>query len=151
MPPFSSLVRKILFRLFSISLQIIRTLFDKKSESGELQQMANNFSDLSLLADEIMPNIGEIQDHLQNDIDVNEKLLDKHCDEISRDFEILSSFQMIAENESVTKKDIRSLTKLPTFNSQIENKNKKRPPIDPQKKSKLLAALKSIDSSGDRI
>lgn len=124
---------------------------DKKTESGELQQMANNFSDLCLLTNEIMPNIGEIQDHLQNDIDANEKLLDEHCDEIGRDFDMLSAFQMTPSNQSITKKDSRSLKKLPTFNCQIENKHDKRPPIDPQKKSKLLAALKSIDSSSERV
>lgn len=130
---------------------MIRTLMDTKTESGELQQMANKFSDLSLLTDEIMPNIGEIQDHLQNDIDVNEKLLDEHCDEISRDFDILSPFQMTAVNESIIKNDTNSLAKLLTFDSKIEIKHVKRPPIDPRKKSKLLAALKSIDSSSDRI
>lgn len=135
----------------AIAHQIIRTLMDKKNESGELQQMANKFSDLSLLTDEIMPNIEEIQNHLQNDIDAKEKLLDEHCDEISRDFDMLSPIRLTPSNESCTKKNSRSLTKLTTFSSQIENKHKKRPPIDPQKKSKLLAALKSIDSSSERV
>lgn len=108
----------------AISLQIIRTLLDNKNESGELQLMDDKFSDLSLLTNEIMPNFGEIQDHLQSDIDQNEKFLDEHCDETSRNFDILSPFQMIAENRSITKKDKRSMTKLAFFNSQIENKHK---------------------------
>lgn len=133
--------------IISISLQIIRTLMDKKIKSVELQQMADNFSDLSLFTDEIMHNIGVIQGHLQNDIDDNAKILDGHCDCAV----VLSPLPMITENESIQNTDARSLTKLPDLNSQIQNKHSKRTPIDPQKKNKLLAALKSIDSSNDCI
>lgn len=106
---------------------------------------------MNLLVDETMPNIQEIQNQIRNDIEANEKLLDQHCDEVGRDINILARSESLPKTNEKEATNENSVSYLPKFKSHIYNKPIKRQPIDPQNKNKLLAALKSIDSSGGRV
>lgn len=77
----------------------------------------------------------DIRDEMNEDVRENDKYLDKFCDEISKEIE---DDQM--STSSVPRKSFNLLK------SSIP-KVSKRSPLDPQKKNKLLAALRSIESS----
>ena len=111
-----------------------------------------------------------------SDYEKNEALLDLHCGEITQGIAFNlskddSMFDVGRSNELDTLKPINDLLQhksetqngvkiplplnskpprmnscLPRFNINLANKPLKRNPIDPQKKSKLLAQLKSIES-----
>lgn len=127
-------------------------MLDKKNddmEPEELQQIAQSFSDLNLLVNETMPNLQDIQNHIRNDIEANEELLDRHCEDISRDILVEAESKSKPNGIRLTaSKESLNAKVLPLKFTEMENKPIKRTPIDPQKKSKLLAVLKSIDSTG---
>lgn len=133
-------------------------------------------ADINFFANEGAHSIHAIHQKIQHDIEKNEALLDLHCDEISRDitFDLPkdSSFYdvdraseigqlqpindlLLSKNDksngnklplSSHSKAPRTASCLPRFNINLAGKPVKRTPIDPQKKSRLLAQLKSIES-----
>lgn len=132
-------------------------------------------ADINFFANEGAQSIHAIHQKIQNDIEKNEAYLDLHCDEISRDITFnlskdalfdmerpndIESLEPINEllpfkNEKpngskvplpIQSKPPRTASCLPRFNINVAGKPVKRPPIDPQKKIKLLAQLRSIQS-----
>lgn len=130
-------------------------------------------AEINLFASDGAHSIHAIHQKIKNDIEKNEALLDLHCDEISRDigFNLPKDFDVerssdfgslkpindlllykgdklngIKEPLPINSKAPRTASCLPRFNINLANKPLKRTPIDPQKKSKLLAQLRSIES-----
>lgn len=140
------------------------------------RQIARQLADINFFANEGAQSIRAIHQKIQSDIEKNEALLDLHCDEITQDIAFSlskddSMFDVGRSTEIDTLKPINELLQhksdtqngaklplplnskaprmnscLPRFNINLANKPLKRNPIDPQKKSKLLAQLKSIES-----
>lgn len=82
----------------------------------------------------------KIQSDISRDLQLKEKILDDYCDKVTA--EVDNTVEKKAENEMKT-----ISTKV--FNLQKPDlpKPAKRAPLDPMKKTKLLAALKSIESN----
>ncbi|XP_055322434.1 uncharacterized protein LOC129578224 isoform X2 [Sitodiplosis mosellana] len=139
------------------------------------RQIARQLADINFFANEGAQSIHAIHQKIQNDIEKNEAILDLHCDEISHDITFnlpkdSSLFDVERSSEIGTLKPINNLllykgdkpngiqvplpinakprmnSCLPRFNINLAGKPLKRTPIDPQKKSRLLAQLKSIES-----
>lgn len=156
-----------------------------KDKDDTQQQLMLQLADMNLFAKDETHNIHAIHQKIQRDIEKNEALLDIHCDEISRNIDVLNLpkevhlFDVVGENERNhdsakfnamndlllfkskrsdqsadstmihpnKPKAPRMASCLPRFNINVGGKPLKRAPIDPQKKSKLLAQLKSIDTA----
>lgn len=111
------------------------------------QTIVTKIADLQLRNEQDEFNIYDIHNDIQIDIQKNEKLLDIYCDEVTKDAENLSKIPSIvhpsinANGISVKPLNVHKFNHIRSAGCST-----KRSPIDPQKKSKLLAALKSIDS-----
>lgn len=120
---------------------------DRKNSQNDSRQLDEFFKNLSLDGKDSMPNIKDIQEEINDDIEANEVLLDLHCGEISKGLENVADLSESANiNVDIMGIDtIQSHIPRPIPPS-VYRKSVKRSPIDPQKKSSLLAALRSIDS-----
>lgn len=91
-----------------------------------------------------MPNIQDIRQEINDDIEANEVLLDLHCGEISKN---LGNVNHSDDSTGVDDVIAASQTHIPRpLPPSATKRSVKRSQIDPLKKSSLLAALKSIDS-----
>lgn len=94
-------------------------------------------------------NLYRLRSEIEQDIKKNEAILDLYCDSVRKDVEVLTS------STNGTSSMFNAKNKLTPINNPnngqisvpIAKKTSKRTPIDPQKKNKLLAALKAIDSN----
>lgn len=129
--------------------QIIKTMIDqeRRDSHSDSRQLDEFFKSLSLERKESLPNIQDIRHEINDDIEANEVLLDLHCGEISKS---LGSMSHLDDSLSAGIDDVivtGSKTNLPRpIPPSATKRTVKRSPIDPLKKSSLLAALKSIDS-----
>lgn len=142
------------------------------TRNNDTDQITRQLADINFYANEGAHSIHALHQKIKNDIEKNEAYLDLHCDEISRDINLnLSTEPSFFDSECssevgtlrpidemleyktnrVTKvppisaKAPRTASCLPRFNI-TAGKPMKRTPLDPQRKSKLLAQLKSIQS-----
>lgn len=128
-------------------MQIIRQLNETvEIQSDADRRLHDHFAEMKLNGTNPLSDLREIQ-NMHRDIEENEALLDQHCSEIDKDVEELTQnvcFPPLTQTELMPSKLPRIKIKTSQTSPLI-----KRTPIDPEKKSKLLAALKSIDSSND--
>lgn len=82
----------------------------------------------------------EIQKEISNDIKEKEKFLDDYCDKVTKEVNNIDAKSTHFDSK---------MTSTKVFNLQKSElpKPSKRAPLDPIKKTKLLAALKSIESN----
>lgn len=122
-------------------MQVLNALTYRSDE--EKLPIMGNFSELKV--DDSSPvqtiGIGHDRDEMEKDIGQKEELLDEYCDRVTN-----ISPNNVSERSSGAE---RKLPVTKVFNLQREAlpKPMKRSPLDPLKKTKLLAALKSIESS----
>lgn len=86
------------------------------------------------------------KDQIRKGIQKDEALLDQHCNEINKDIEAITQ-KVYFPPLNLSDTPIATVSHLSTKKTKIPQGTTKRPPIDPEKKTKLLAALKSIDSN----
>lgn len=152
-----------------------------KSDAVSDDQITQQMHDIHLFANNDMRNIQNIKHKIRKDIEKNEVLLDLHCEEISRDIDADQLIESTAESfaindemrgaainpdQSPTSKPwnksslspnseqqtkARRPSSLPRFNINSSGRTIHRIPIDPQKKSKLLAQLKSIEAANANL
>lgn len=121
---------------------------ERRNSNSDSRQLDEFFKSLSLERKDSLPNIQDIRHEINDDIAANEVLLDLHCGEISKS---VGSMSHLDDSLSAGIDDVivtgGSKTYLPRpIPSSATKRTVKRSPIDPLKKSSLLAALKSIDS-----
>lgn len=119
---------------------------DRKNSRIENRQFTDFFKNLTLNgATDALPNIQDIREEINDDIEANEVLLDLHCGEISK--HLGQSNDSADVDEVIGVSHIESHIPRPMLPAALKRNSKPRLPIDPRKKSDLLAALKSIDST----
>lgn len=135
--------------LVFLVFQIIKTMIDqdRKNSQNDSRQLEEFFKHLNLNGKDSMQNIKNIQEKINDDIEANEVLLDLHCGEISESLGNVADLS-VSGSLNVDRMGINTnRTHIPRpIPSSTVTKSVKRAPIDPQKKSSLLAALRSIDS-----
>lgn len=94
-------------------------------------------------------NLFKLRSEIEEDIKKNEAILNSYCDSVQKDVEVLTSITNGSSSLFNAKSKLSPIVN--PRNGQISahhaSRISKRTPIDPQKKNKLLAALKAIDSN----
>lgn len=114
----------------------------KKSFQEEFAQMQNR-------AVSNDTNLYKLRSEIELDIKKNEAILDLYCDSVRKDVEAITKSTNGTSSEFNAKSKLFPITnpRNSHISAPVANKTSKRTAIDPQKKNKLLAALKAIDSN----
>lgn len=91
----------------------------------------------------------KLRSEIEEDIKKNESILDLYCDSVRKDVDTLTSLPNGTSSLPNAKNKLSPINGLKSGQNSTTHATRisKRTPIDPQKKSKLLAALKAIDSN----